>query len=83
MAQYLKKAVKDGHTLPQHVTHTVQELLADIRSRGEVAVKELARKFDGWTKDFIVSGQEIEALISQVPQSVKEDWSSSTVSVSN
>ncbi len=73
MAQYLKKAVKDGHTLPQHVTHTVQELLADIRSRGEVAVKELARKFDGWTKDFIVSGQEIEALISQVPQSVKDD----------
>ena len=73
MAQYLKKAVKDGTTLPQHVTDTVQELLGDIRSRGEVAVKELAQKFDGWTKDFIVSDRELEELISQVPQSVKDD----------
>lgn len=73
MAQYLKKAVKDGHTLPQHVTDTVHELLGDIRSMGEVAVKELAKKFDGWTQDFIVSDQKIQALISQVPQDVKDD----------
>ncbi len=74
MAVYIKKAVKDGHSVPETVTNTVKNILADVRARGEEAVKELASKFDGWNRDFVVSEEEMAHLINLVPQRQKDDF---------
>ena len=47
--------------------------MSRIRRHGESAVCELAAKFDNWTRDFILSREEIQALIDMVPQTAKED----------
>jgi len=52
---------------------TVKNILDQIRNQGESAVVELAEKFDGWTRDFLITRDEIEKLVAQVPQRVKED----------
>nr|WP_299380241.1 histidinol dehydrogenase [uncultured Halomonas sp.] len=57
----------------QRVTQAVRGMLDDIRERGEVAVREYAQKFDNWTGDFVLSDDKRQALIAQVPQTVKDD----------
>jgi sulfopropanediol 3-dehydrogenase len=73
MAIYLKKANKQIEAGDEKVRGAVKEILGRIREDGEPAVIELAEKLDGWTHDFILTREEIEALVSQVPQSVKND----------
>ncbi len=55
------------------VTTAVQQMLDDIRERGEVAVREYAEKFDGWSGDFVLDDEKRQRLIDSVPQSVKDD----------
>nr|WP_298377471.1 histidinol dehydrogenase [uncultured Halomonas sp.] len=57
----------------QRVTQAVRGMLDDIRERGEVAVREYAKKFDNWTSDFVLSDDKRQALIAKVPQTVKDD----------
>ena len=73
MAVYLKKASKQIEAGDEEVHGAVKEILGRIREDGEPAVVELAEKLDGWTHDFILTREEIDALVSQVPQSVKND----------
>lgn len=55
------------------VTTAVKQMLDDIRERGEVAVREYAEKFDGWSGDFVLGDEKRQRLIDSVPQSVKDD----------
>ncbi len=71
--EYLKKAKKTAEGHSQNIRGTVEQILADIEERGEAAVIELARKFDKWEGDFILSDEKKQALIGQVPESVKAD----------
>ncbi|MBU2578268.1 histidinol dehydrogenase [Patescibacteria group bacterium] len=73
MAVYIKKAVKSAATDQKSTRRLVAEILEDIRQRGEAAVRDMAKKFDNWTRDFILSDQEKERLIASVPQRVKDD----------
>lgn len=73
MATYLKKATKTAQSSETEVRATVAALLDDIRTRRETAVRELAAKFDGWTRDFILTPDETERIIATVPQQVKDD----------
>ena len=73
MSVYLKKASKAAATDQDKIRNTVGEILECIRNRGETAVREYAAKFDNWKRDFILSEDEIQQLISSVPQPVKED----------
>jgi sulfopropanediol 3-dehydrogenase len=73
MATYLKKSIQKTETSDTTTRETVQEILSRIRNQGEPAVVELAKKFDGWTRGFILHQDEIERLVSQVPQRVKDD----------
>ena len=73
MAIYLKTANKQIEAGDEKVRGAVKEILGRIREDGEPAVVELAEKLDGWTHDFILTREEIDALVSQVPQSVKND----------
>ncbi len=70
------KSAQAGETVAaedQRVTTSVRDMLDDIRARGEVAVREYAEKFDGWTGDFVLSDEKRQRLIASVPQSTKDD----------
>lgn len=70
MTRYLKTAQgsaarADADT---QVRVTVERILADIEQRGDLAVRELSKKFDDWSPaDFRLSASEIESAIAQVP----------------
>jgi len=55
------------------VRQNVEAMIANIRSNGEAAVKEYAKKFDSWTSDFVLSDEKRKALIAQVSESDKAD----------
>ncbi|MBE2168028.1 MULTISPECIES: histidinol dehydrogenase [unclassified Cobetia] len=57
----------------QRTTAIVQDMLQDIRARGEDAVRMYAEKFDNWSGDFVLSEEKLATLIESVPQSVKDD----------
>jgi sulfopropanediol 3-dehydrogenase len=73
MSVYLKKASKASTTGQERIRNTVGEILDSIRNRGETAVREYAAKFDNWKRDFILSEDETQQLITSVPQQVKDD----------
>ena len=73
MATYLKKAIQKTEASDGKTKDIVKRILSDIRSRGESAVCEMAAKFDNWTRDFILTKEEIQSLIDLVPSSAKSD----------
>ncbi|HEX5464867.1 MAG TPA: histidinol dehydrogenase, partial [Burkholderiales bacterium] len=51
----------------------VNEMLAEIESRGEAAVRDYAKKLDGWTGEIIVTADEIERRTRDIPDPIKRD----------
>jgi sulfopropanediol 3-dehydrogenase len=76
MSRYLKRgldvtAIKEADA---NVRQTVENILADIETRGDQAVRDLSKKFDNWQpRDFRLSVQEIEAAIAELPRRDVED----------
>lgn len=57
-----------------NVTRIVSGVIADVRARGDAAVRDYSTKFDSWSPDsFKLSQEEIDAAISQVPQQTLDD----------
>src|SRR6267154_3889895 len=53
---------------------TVEAILADVKARGDAAVRELSEKFDKWAPpSFRLSDDEIRALMSKVPAPTIDD----------
>ncbi|MDM8543956.1 histidinol dehydrogenase [Desulfococcaceae bacterium HSG9] len=73
MATYLKKTDNKIEKTESETKDIVNDLLNQIRSHGESAVRELADRFDNWTRDIILSQEEIETLIGKVPRKAKDD----------
>src|SRR6056300_212182 len=76
MIQYLKegRSAADAKADQSKVRQTVEQILAEIESRGDAAVRELAQKFDGWTlPNFRLSPDEIQAALGEVPESTLDD----------
>ena len=70
MATYLKRridaAISDD--LELKVRRTVEDIIADVKKRGDAAVRELSQKFDGWSpQSFKLSKADIDAIMSRVP----------------
>ncbi|WP_425148545.1 histidinol dehydrogenase [Deinococcus sp.] len=56
-------------SLQESVQQTVRGIIADIRTRGDAALRELSQQFDGWSPpSFRLSAAQIEAAIAQVPK---------------
>lgn len=56
------------------VRKIVEDVIADIRARGDVAVREYSEKFDHWTPEsFQLSTEQIEEIVARVPQQVIDD----------
>ncbi|TSA15199.1 MAG: histidinol dehydrogenase [Betaproteobacteria bacterium] len=70
---YLKKASKTAETETATAQKVVKEMLAEIEQRGEVAVREYARKLDKWEGEIVMSPEAIAAAIKDIPESVKRD----------
>lgn len=76
MANYLKRGRSEAEQYDddERVRHTVEEILDDIRRRGDEAVRELSARFDDWTPDsFRLSTQEIEEVIAGLPEQAVDD----------
>jgi sulfopropanediol 3-dehydrogenase len=73
---YLKSArsIEERDEDDARVRITVETILADIRGRGDAAVKELSEKFDRYSPDaFRLSELEIEAALSKVSKRDLDD----------
>jgi len=70
---YLKRAAKTAQTETATAQKVVQEMLADIEQRGEVAVREHALRLDKWQGDILVTPEEVERRTAQVPASTRRD----------
>ncbi|WAH97548.1 histidinol dehydrogenase [Arthrobacter sp. MMS18-M83] len=56
------------------VKNTVEEVIADIRDRGDVAVREYSQKFDAWAPEsFLLGAEEIADVMARVPEQVLAD----------
>ena len=79
--EYLKKAAKTADTESANALIVVDEMLAQIVRNGEPAVRESARKLDGWSGDIVVSVDEIERRTRDIDASVKRDIEFATAQV--
>lgn len=71
--RYLKQAAKSAEDNSKEARAVVEKMLEAIRTGREDAVRELARKFDKWEQDFILSDEKRKKLMDSVPESVKRD----------
>jgi sulfopropanediol 3-dehydrogenase len=73
---YLKEAVPAARVAKDlaGVKETVTGVIADIRARGDQAVREYSAKFDNWSpEDFRLSAGQVEDIIAGLPAQVIED----------
>ena len=71
MATYIKKGRDEAAraAADSEVRETVLGILADVRGRGDEAVRELSERFDGWSPErFRLSEAEIEAATGEVSE---------------
>ena len=71
--EYLKKAEKTAATGEDDTRKIVADMLGAIEAGGEAKAREYAKELDGWTKDIVVTREEIEAAAKQVPEQVRRD----------
>jgi sulfopropanediol 3-dehydrogenase len=71
--QHAKKPGLSPEDSDREVRESVEAMLSDIKQNGEQAVRALAKKFDGWEGDFVLSDEKKQRLIASLPQSVKDD----------
>lgn len=76
MAKWLKRGMDAGviQAADAKVRATVEDILADVETRRDAAVRELSKKFDNWSPEsFRLTPKEIEKAISQVPKRDLDD----------
>jgi sulfopropanediol 3-dehydrogenase len=76
MIRYLKEGKsKEELTLSnQQIKKIVEDILADIESRGDEAIREYSEKFDKWTpKSFKLSKSDIQDCYDQVDEQAQSD----------
>jgi sulfopropanediol 3-dehydrogenase len=86
MARWLKssKTVEERAEANKQVRLTVEAILADIEKRGDDAVHDLSRKFDGWDRpDFRLTAAEIEACKAELSEQDLSDIAFAQTQVRN
>lgn len=74
--EYLKRATGSAHLAEedQRVGETVASIIADVRDRGDEAVREYSARFDGWDRDsFRLSPDEVGNQVDRVAPDVLAD----------
>ncbi|MEF3102536.1 histidinol dehydrogenase [Enterobacter sp. 10-1] len=70
---WLKKATKSPESNTAEARQVVEEMLATIKSQGEDAVRQYARKLDNWKGDIILTPEQIAMQVRDVPAEVRKD----------
>ena len=70
---YLKKASKSPETETATAQKVVTEMLAEIGTNGEAAVRRYAKQLDAWDGEIVLSRAEIDRRAAEVPAAVKRD----------
>ena len=86
MARYLKRGLDPSaiKAADAKVRETVEQILADIEARKDVAVRELSQKFDNWSpQSFKLTAAEIERAIGQVRKRDLDDLKFAQAQVRN
>ncbi len=77
MVRYLKSPEAPSGADPERdraIKETVASVIADVRARGDAAVREYSDRFDKWSPEsFRLSAQEIEKIVETVPDRVIAD----------
>src|SRR5579863_5634610 len=76
MPQSLKTSIPaaEVEAANSQVQETVAKLIADVKMRGDAAVRELSKKFDSWSPaSFRLSQAEIDSLVVSVSRQTIED----------
>ena len=76
MIRYVKKGMSDSVKAEkaEQVERDVSAILKEIERDGDVAVRALSEKFDGWTPErFRLTETEIEACVKRVPEQSIDD----------
>jgi sulfopropanediol 3-dehydrogenase len=73
VAAYLKRASRSPASEAADTREAVERMLRDIEARGEPALREYAERLDGWTGDFVVSGDAIARAGGDLPPQLRED----------
>lgn len=76
MARYLKRGAGEAASsvADVKVRESVASLLADVRARGDAAVRELSARFDKWEPEsFRLSAEEREAAVASLPEETVAD----------
>jgi sulfopropanediol 3-dehydrogenase len=76
MAHELKKALPPAPRASSGsaVAERVREIIADVRARGDAAVREYSARFDGWEPDsFRLDADQVAELVASLPDQVVED----------
>jgi sulfopropanediol 3-dehydrogenase len=76
MAQVLKAGISEtaADASDAGVRATVEEIIADVRVRGDAAVRAWSKNFDGWSPDdFRLSRAAIDAAHAELPTQVIDD----------
>ncbi|MCU0729292.1 MAG: histidinol dehydrogenase [Sphingopyxis sp.] len=76
MAQFLKTGMTEDAAaeVDAQVRHTVEGIIADIKARGDDAVRDWSAKFDGWApSEFRLSQEAIDAAYAELAPQVIED----------
>ena len=71
--EYLKKATLTARSGASDVNELVQGILNDIEEGGDAKAMEYAAKFDKYDGNVILTQDEIDAAIAQVPEKLKRD----------
>jgi sulfopropanediol 3-dehydrogenase len=74
MATHLKRRLARDVTddIDAKVRHTVEGILADVKKRGDAAVREYSQQFDKWVPKKLGKG-ELEAILARVPPGTISD----------
>jgi sulfopropanediol 3-dehydrogenase len=74
MALHVKRRIAQDVTdeLDRKVRQTVEDILADVRKRGDAAVREYSEKFDKWAPKRLAQSDQ-EKILSQVSSSTIKD----------
>lgn len=71
--EIIKKAIKTPATGEDDTARIVRDMLQDIEQGGEDKAREYAFKLDGWERDVVMTREEMDAAIAQVPQQTRDD----------
>jgi sulfopropanediol 3-dehydrogenase len=73
MVEWVKRAVRTAAAERAHIAPQVRALLDEMAAGGEAAARAMARRFDGWEGEPVLSGEALARAVATVPEAVKAD----------